>query len=167
MKRFSILLLTVCFPSLLLNAQETAPSPAGLEPLPEDGAVTLEQIVSDFRTDPVAADKKYGGNQITVTGRVGDVENAMEAGYVLAVYLQEYENTTPDVKCLFARSALPEGATVSVDDTTNQALLTGDGFAGPSDEQQAFVSVDQKVSITGDYDQFIAGNIVLKNCTLD
>jgi len=144
-----------------VSAQET-PAPA-LAPLPANGAVTLTQIVSDFRTNPQAADQKYGGNRITVTGRVGRVETGGDGVDLLAVYLQEYENPTPDVKAFFPQDMFPPSSSVEISADNSQAIVLHNNHRGVLTMETPFAVVGQQIGIEGTYEHMQAGNIVLKD----
>lgn len=143
-----------------------AQAPA-LTPLPPDGFVTLDQIVSDFSTQPDAALKKYQGQRILVYGRVGQVEKSDDSeGNPLTVYLQLAQNPTPDVKCVFGISDIPragQNAQVQVSEDGTEAVLAHRNEEGTINWQRPFIEEGQNVGIRGTFDNFVAGDIVLKD----
>jgi len=137
---------------------------SGLAPLPPDGFVTLQQIVSDFSTNPDAALQKYNGMRIVVYGRVGDVGESNDgSGDPLAVYMQLPNQTTPDVKALFGADDIPTSKLVVANDGTKATVFhrTRQGKVTP---EYSFIVEGQNVGIIGSFDNFVAGDIVLKNC---
>jgi hypothetical protein len=141
---------------------------AALPPLPPDGFVTLEQIVSDFASQPQVAADKYNGQQIVVYGRVGPVaQSDDEAGDPLVVFLQLANTPTPDVKCVFPLADLPEWsdtAGVQISEDGSQAVLFHRGKDGNVMKQHVFATTGQTLGICGTFDRLVAGDIVLKDC---
>jgi hypothetical protein len=138
---------------------------AQLAPLPPDGFVTLEQILGDFASQQTAAVQKYQGMRVTVYGRVGQVgvDDDLD-GDPLAVYMQMAQNPTPDVKAVFADDDVPQSAELEVSDDQSQAIAFHRDMDGNIVSQRPFVVVGENVAITGTFDNFEAGDIVLKNC---
>lgn len=156
---------TLLLPALffLTAAPLSAQTPA-LAPLPVNGFVTLEQIVSDFRTNADAALQKYGGNQITVFGRVGQVEQPGDGENVLNVYLQVFKNPTPDVKAVFAADAFPENAQIQFSaDGTQASVVTFNRENQPANTVP-IATVDERIGIRGSFSDYQVGDIILKNC---
>jgi hypothetical protein len=141
---------------------------ATLAPLPPDGFVTLEQVVSDFSTQPEAALRKYNGQRLLVYGRVGQIAQSQDsAGNPLQVFLQLANNPTPDVKCVFPLAELPgwtQDATVQVSEDGSQASVFRRGRDGNVKDDTAFVTVGERIGVRGTFDNFVAGDVVLKDC---
>jgi hypothetical protein len=134
-----------------------------LAPLPPDGFVTLQQIVSDFSNAPDAALKKYDGSRVLVYGRVGQVTQSGDAsGDPLTVYMQIPEQTTPDVKAVFGAEDLPT-TNVSTDNNDSKVDVFQRNWEGMITKEHAFIVEGENTGIRGTFDNFVAGDIVLKN----
>ena len=160
--------LLVCVGGGNLRAQDPQAA-AALAPLPPDGFVTLEQITKEFTQNPDAALQKYNGMRIKVYGRVGQVANSDdEDGDPLTVYLQLPNNPTPDVKCVFNDAGVPQGGTVVVQNNGQEADFYKHRRDVWQDEltpsEHAIDITGQMACIAGTFDNFIAGDIVLKEC---
>jgi len=151
--------------ALLLSA--TVLSAQTLAPLPPDGFVTLAQIVADFSAAPDAATQKYSGQRVLVYGTVGQISQGDDnSSSPLSVFLQLPNNTTPDVKCIFTLSDIPEGgqdAAVQISGDGRQATLFHRNREGDLNGQKPFITVGQNLGIRGTFDQLVAGDIVLKD----
>jgi len=142
-----------------LPAQNTT-----LPPLPPDGFVTLEQIVSDFSTAPDAAVQKYNGMRILVYGRVGQVTQSDDSeGDPLTVFMQLPNQTTPDVKAVFGQDDVPT-ATVEVANNKSKADVFHRNWKGELTNDHSFIVEGENAGIRGTFDNFVAGDVVLKNC---
>lgn len=154
--------------ALLVTATGLFAQTAQLAPLPPDGFVTLQQVVSDFSTQPDAAAQKYNGQRILVYGRVGQVAQSQDAeGNPLEIYLQLANNNTPDVKCVFTLADLPgwsQDSTIQIPDDGSQAGIFRRGRDGNVKDEKAFVTVGQNIGVHGTFDRFVAGDVVLKDC---
>ena len=134
-----------------------------LAPLPPDGFVTLEQIVQEFANQPDDALQKYNGMRICVYGRVGKVEQSDDDDAdPLAVSMQLQNPTTPDVKAFFGQEDFPSGV-VDVDEDQNNATVYHSDWAGNLSNQKSFIVGGENVAIRGTFDNFVAGDIILKN----
>lgn len=148
---------------LLLAAAPLFAQPA-LAPLPDDGFVTLEQIVDDFSNNEDAALQKYNGMRICVYGRVGEVTQSDDSeGDPLAVYMQLPDRTTPDVKAFFDADFIPSSV-VAVSDNDTRATVYHADWAGNLSNQSSFIVQGENVAVRGTFDNFVAGDIILKNC---
>lgn len=142
-----------------LAAQNTV-----LAQLPPDGFVTLAQIVSDFSTAPDAALQKYSGARILVYGRVGQVTQSDDSdGDPLTVFLQLPNQTTPDVKAVFGADDVPTN-NVAVSPNQTKADVFHRNWEGELTKEHAFIVEGENSGIRGTFDNFVAGDIVLKNC---
>jgi hypothetical protein len=138
---------------------QTAPLP----PLAPDGFVKLEQIVSEFAAAPDAAFKKYEGMRILVYGRVGQVTQSDDAsGDPLTVFLQLQGQTTPDVKAVFGADDVPT-TNLSVASNKSKADVFHRNWNGELTKERAFIVAGENAGIRGTFDNFVAGDIVLKN----
>lgn len=145
--------------AVVLQAHAQSP----LATLPPDGFVTLEQIVNDFAASDMQALQKYNGMRICVYGRVGQVTQADdEEGDPLAVFMQLPDRTTPDVKALFDRDFLPDSV-VTVADNDSKATVQHADWNGNLSGGTSLVVTGENIAVRGTFDNFIAGDIVLKN----
>jgi hypothetical protein len=150
---------------LLAMAVSLRAQNAPLAPLPDDGFVRLEQIVSDFHANPAAAEQKYHGQHLKVYGRVGEIRSGTgEAGHPLIVFLRLPGVKSPDVKCKFTADAFPNGVGVNIADDGSQASLYRHNGSGNDVDMGAFVSKDQNVGISGAVRNYFAGDLVLTDC---
>jgi len=156
-----------------LAVAQTEENPPALKPLPPDGFVTLETVRKDFTENEPAAMKKYNGARITVYGRVGEVAPASDMeGDPMAVFLQNPNNITPDVKAVFNQPNLPQGNLVVQNNDSEADIYkhrnTGIGGDWRQDlpSQKPLVIKGQMVGITGTFDNFVAGDVVIKECQL-
>ena len=155
---------TLSITSLIVFATVLAAfSQSQLAPLAPDGFVTLQQIVQDFANQPDDALQKYNGMRVCVYGRVGRVEQSDDNdGDPLAVTMQLPNQTTPDVKAIFDQDDIPSGV-VSISDNDTKATVFHRDWAGNLSNQQSFIVVGENVAIRGTFDNFVAGDIILKN----
>ncbi|MBN8711750.1 MAG: hypothetical protein BGO12_07055 [Verrucomicrobia bacterium 61-8] len=150
---------------LLLSAASVF-AQAQLPPLPSSGFVTLDQIVSEFATQPDAALQKYNGQRIAVYGRVGQVEKSDDIdGNPLVAYLQRANNPSPDVKCVFSSDDVPT-TNVMISDDQSQAIIFRRNSDGQLTEQRPFIVVGENVVIRGTFSNYVAGDVVLKDTHL-
>jgi hypothetical protein len=157
MKNLSIAL------SILFTSALSALSQTQLAPLAPDGFVTLEQIVQEFANDPTDALQKYNGMRICVYGRVGKVEQSDDDDSdPLAVSMQLQNQTTPDVKAFFGQEDFPSGV-VDVSEEQNKATVFHSDWAGNLSNQKSFLVGGENAAIRGTFDNFVAGDIILKN----
>ena len=149
--------------ALCVAAMISAYSQSPLAPLPSDGFVTLEQIVQDFENQPDAALQKYNGMRVCVYGRVGEVTQSDDAeGDPLTVYMQLPNQTTPDVKAVFDQDDIPSGV-IDVADNDTKATVNHRDWNGNLSQQSSFIVQGENVAIRGTFDNFVAGDIILKN----
>lgn len=134
-----------------------------LTPLPPDGFVTLQQVVNDFSSAPDAALQKYNGMRILVYGRVGQVtESDDSSGDPLTVFMQLPNRTTPDVKAVFGADDMPKNN--SVDPNHSKVDVFHRNWEGELTKEHAFIVEGENTGIRGTFDNFVAGDVVLKNC---
>jgi hypothetical protein len=149
--------------AILVATALAAFSQTRLAPLPPDGFVTLEQIVQEFASQPDDALQKYKGMRICVYGRVGKVEQSDDDNAdPLAVSMQLQNQTTPDVKAFFGQEDFPSGV-VDVDGEQNKATVYHRDWAGNLSNQKSFIVGGENVAIRGTFDNFVVGDIILKN----
>jgi hypothetical protein len=148
--------------AILIASVLAAFSQSTLAPLPPDGFVTLQQIVQDFTSQPDDALQKYNGMRICVYGRVGKVEQSDDDDAdPLAVTMQLQNQTTPAVKAYFDQDDIP--GVVDVVDDQNKATIYHRDWAGNLSDQKSFIVGGENAAIRGTFDNFVAGDIILKN----
>jgi hypothetical protein len=148
--------------AILIASVLAAFSQSTLAPLPPDGFVTLQQIVQDFTSQPDDALQKYNGMRICVYGRVGKVEQSDDDDAdPLAVTMQLQNQTTPAVKAYFDQDDIP--GVVDVVDDQNKATVYHRDWAGNLSDQKSFIVGGENAAIRGTFDNFVAGDIILKN----
>jgi hypothetical protein len=148
--------------AILIASALAAFSQSPLAPLPPDGFVTLQQIVQDFTSQPDDALQKYNGMRICVYGRVGKVEQSDDDDAdPLAVTMQLQNQTTPAVKAYFDQDNIP--GVVDVVDDQNKATVYHRDWAGNLSDQKSFIVGGENAAIRGTFDNFVAGDIILKN----
>jgi hypothetical protein len=148
--------------AILIASALAAFSQSPLAPLPPDGFVTLQQIVQDFTSQPDDALQKYNGMRICVYGRVGKVEQSDDDDAdPLAVTMQLQNQTTPAVKAYFDQDDIP--GVVDVVDDQNKATVYHRDWAGNLSDQKSFIVGGENAAIRGTFDNFVVGDIVLKN----
>ena len=154
---------TLSIASVILIASALAAfSQSQLAPLPPDGFVTLQQIVQDFTNQPDDALQKYNGMRICVYGRIGKVEQSDDDDAdPLAVSMQLQNQTTPDVKAYFDQDDIP--GVVDVVNDQNKATVYHRDWAGNLSQQKSFLVGGENAAIRGTFDNFVAGDIILKN----
>jgi hypothetical protein len=154
--------------ALLVTATSLLAQTAPLTPLPPDGFVTLAQVISDFSSQPEVATQKYNGQRILVYGRVGQIAQSQDsAGNPLQVFLQQANNTTPDVKCTFTLAELPgwtQDSTIQISEDGSQASVFRRGRDGEAKDAKAYVTVGENIGVHGTFEGFIAGDVSLKDC---
>lgn len=148
--------------AILIASALAAFSQSQLAPLPPDGFLTLQQIVQDFTSQPDDALQKYNGMRICVYGRIGKVEQSDDDDAdPLAVSMQLQNQTTPDVKAYFDQDDIP--GVVDVVDDQNKATVYHRDWAGNLSQQKSFLVGGENAAIRGTFDNFVAGDIILKN----
>jgi hypothetical protein len=148
--------------AILIASALAAFSQSQLAPLPPDGFVTLQQIVQDFSSQPEDALQKYNGMRICVYGRIGKVEQSDDDDAdPLAVTMQLQNQTTPSVKAYFDQDDIP--GVVDVVDDQNKATVYHRDWAGNLSQQKSFLVGGENAAIRGTFDNFVVGDIVLKN----
>jgi hypothetical protein len=118
--------------------------------------------VQDFTSQPDDALQKYNGMRICVYGRVGKVEQSDDDDAdPLAVTMQLQNQTTPAVKAYFDQDDIP--GVVDVVDDQNKATIYHRDWAGNLSDQKSFIVGGENAAIRGTFDNFVVGDIVLKN----
>ena len=152
---------------LILSASFVLAQDGTLAPLPSDGFVTLQQVMTDFSTHPTQAQQKYDGNRITVYGRVGHISKGDDmAGNPMVAYLQKSDmEATPDVKCIFSPDDVPTGqGNVEISENHQNASIFSRNSMGEITRQTSYLNVGDMVGIRGTVSDFEVGDVVMKDC---
>ena len=96
-------------------------------------------------------------------GRVGKVTQSDDTeGDPLTVYLQLPNRPTPDVKAYFDSDDIVS-ATVGVSSDDSRATLYHRDWSGNILRTSSLVVTGENTAIRGTFDNFVAGDIILKN----
>lgn len=120
----------------------------------------------EFSQDQAAAEAKYQGKMITVTGPVatiaqGDMTTDNPA---VAVSLSTTDGPGPDVKCLFQQEDFGMNTELYVPDDGSEAILRKRDSAGNLVSSSPWMQTGQQVTVAGSFLSFDAGDIVLQHC---
>lgn len=137
-----------------------------LSPFPKDGIVPLKTIAGDFFTNAVAATGKYSGRRITVSGRIQSLRKGHGYSKALIVTLQGRTASLPAVKAEFLSGSLPENSELDVSGEGGEATLLRRDRYGMILSRTPYLSVGQKVEISGSFKDLNVGDIVLTDCKL-
>jgi len=122
----------------------------------------------EFSHDQAAAEAKYQGKILTVSGPVSEIaggDMTVESPAV-AVTLATTDGPGPDVKCLFENSDLePKTQLYVPDDGSEVQLRTVDGV-GNETSSKPMAETGQQLTVTGSFVNFEAGDVVLRHCRL-
>jgi tRNA_anti-like len=162
-----------CFPLLAQDAGNFAPptlsreeAKATMKRLPANGIVPLKTIAGDFAANEVAAAAKYSGHRITVVGRIASLGKGSGENTDLVVTLQDASGNLPPVKAKFNAGFLPQNSEIEISADGSQATLLKRDRSGMILGRQTYLSVDQRLGITGDFKEIHVGDIVLTGCKL-
>jgi len=139
---------------------------AYLSPLPKSGVVPLKTIAGDFATNAVAASGKYSKRRITVLGRIASLRKGHGYNKALVVTLQDRSASLPAVKAEFLSGSIPENSEFDVSGEGGQATLLRRDRYGMILSRTPYLSVGQKVEISGFVKGLDVGDIVLSDCRL-
>jgi hypothetical protein len=110
------------------NKTPTAPAP---EPTPAP-KVKAGDLLKEYGTNAIAADAKYKGNKLQVTGKFSAVQRMLGAGYILTLVAEDADElNSAMVQCTVHESAkddvakLQPGQVITVEGTCDGGLLPG------------------------------------------
>ncbi|MFM8457318.1 MAG: OB-fold protein [Chthoniobacterales bacterium] len=135
----------------------------------QDAPVDWRTIATEFSQDQAAAEAKYTGKIITVTGPVSSVaecDMTTESTPAVAVILSTQDGPGPDVKCLFENEDLEPNTQLAVSDDSSEVLIRTVDQVGNETGSRPFIQSGQQITVTGSYVEFDAGDIVLRHCRL-
>jgi len=134
----------------------------------QEGPVEWQVLAGEFAQDAAAAEAKYQGQMLTVTGPVAGVEQGdmTTDSPSVAVRLSTPGVSGPGIKCLFESEDLAQNTEIYVPDDGSEAILRKRDTAGNLISSEPFVQTGQQVTVTGSFLGFQVGDIVLQHCRL-
>jgi hypothetical protein len=134
----------------------------------QGGAVNWQTLAEEFAQDAAAAQAKYQGQMLTVTGPVASIAQGdmTTDSPSVAIKLSTPDGPGPDVKCLFESEDLAQNTEIYVPDDGSEAILRKRDTAGNLISSEPFVQAGQQVTISGSFLGYQAGDIVLQHCRL-
>ncbi|MFM8807856.1 MAG: OB-fold protein, partial [Chthoniobacterales bacterium] len=136
--------------------------------LAQDAPVDWRTIATEFSQDQAAAEAKYQGKMLTVTGPVSAIaagDDTLDNPSV-AVTLSTQDGPGPDVKCLFENEDLEPNTQLYVPDDGSEVLIRTVDQVGNETGSKPLIETGQQITVTGSYVEFDAGDIVLRHCRL-
>lgn len=151
------------FPAVLLSALLASPVSA------QDAPIDWRTIATEFSQDQAAAEAKYAGKMITVTGPVSSIaggDMTTESTPAVAVILSTQDGPGPDVKCLFENEDLEPNTQLAVTGDASEVLIRTVDQVGNETGSRPFIQNGQQITVSGSFFEFDAGDIVLRHCRL-
>ncbi|MFM8684081.1 MAG: OB-fold protein [Chthoniobacterales bacterium] len=136
--------------------------------LAQDAPIDWRTIATEFSQDQAAAEAKYQGKMLTVTGPVSGIaagDDTLDNPSV-AVTLSTQDGPGPDVKCLFENEDLEPNTQLYVPDDGSEVLIRTVDQVGNETGSKPLIETGQQITVTGSYVEFDAGDIVLRHCRL-
>ena len=137
--------------------------------LAQDAPIDWRTIATEFSQDQAAAETKYQGRMITVSGPVSSIaegDMTTESTPAVAVILSTQDGPGPDVKCLFENGDLEPNTQLAVNDDASEVLIRTVDQIGNETGSKPFIQTGQQITVSGPYLEFDAGDIVLRHCRL-
>ena len=136
--------------------------------LAQDAVIDWRTIATEFSQDQAAAEAKYQGRMITVSGPVSAIaEGDMTVDDPsVAVTLSTQDGPGPDVKCLFENEDLEPNTQLDVPDDGSEVIIRTVDQIGNVTGSRPFIQSGQQITVSGSYVEFDAGDIVLRHCRL-
>jgi hypothetical protein len=137
--------------------------------LAQDAPIDWRTIAAEFSQDQAAAETKYQGRMITVSGPVSSIaegDMTTESTPAVAVILSTQDGPGPDVKCLFENGDLEPNTQLAVNDDASEVLIRTVDQIGNETGSKPFIQTGQQITVSGSYLEFDAGDIVLRHCRL-
>ena len=137
--------------------------------LAQDAPIDWHTIAAEFSQDQAAAETKYQGRMITVSGPVSSIaegDMTTESTPAVAVILSTQDGPGPDVKCLFENGDLEPNTQLAVNDDASEVLIRTVDQIGNETGSKPFIQTGQQITVSGSYLEFDAGDIVLRHCRL-
>ena len=137
--------------------------------LAQDAPIDWRTIATEFSQDQAAAETKYQGRMITVSGPVSSIaegDMTTESTPAVAVILSTQDGPGPDVKCLLENGDLEPNTQLAVNDDASEVLIRTVDQIGNETGSKPFIQTGQQITVSGSYLEFDAGDIVLRHCRL-
>ena len=137
--------------------------------LAQDAPIDWRTIATEFSQDQPAAEAKYQGRMITVTGPVSSIaegDMTTESPPAVAVILSTQDGPGPDVKCLFENEDLEPNTQLAVTDDASEVLIRTVDQVGNETGSRPFIQSGQQITLSGSFFEFDAGDIVLRHCRM-
>ena len=136
--------------------------------LAQDAPIDWRTIATEFSQDQAAAEAKYAGKMLTVTGPVSAIAGGDDTldNPSVAVTLSTQNGPGPDVKCLFENEDLEPNAQLYVPDDGSEVQIRTVDQVGNETGSRPLIETGQQITVTGSYVEFDAGDIVLRHCRL-
>lgn len=136
--------------------------------LAQDAPIDWRTIASEFSQDQAAAEAKYAGKMLTVTGPVSAIAGGDDTldNPSVAVTLSTQDGPGPDVKCLFENEDLEPNTQLYVPDDGSEVQIRAVDQVGNETGSRPLIETGQQITVTGSYVEFDAGDIVLRHCRL-
>jgi len=135
----------------------------------QDAPVDWKTIASEFTEDAAAAQAKYQGRMIAVTGPVSAIaagDMTTESDPAVAVTLSAADGPGPEVKCLFENEDLEPKQQLYVPGDNSEVLLRTTDGAGNVTASQPLIEAGQEVTVSGSFFGYVAGDIVIRHARL-
>ena len=136
--------------------------------LAQDAPIDWRTIATEFSQDQAAAETKYAGKMLTVTGPVSAIAGGDDTldNPSVAVTLSTQDGPGPDVKCLFENEDLEPNTQLYVPDDGSEVQVRTVDQVGNETGSRPLIETGQQITVTGSYVEFDAGDIVLRHCRL-
>jgi hypothetical protein len=136
--------------------------------LAQDAPIDWRTIATEFSQDQAAAEAKYAGKMLTVTGPVSAIAGGDDTldNPSVAVTLSTQDGPGPDVKCLFENEDLEPNTQLYVPDDGSEVQIRAVDQVGNETGSRPLIETGQQITVTGSYVEFDAGDIVLRHCRL-
>jgi hypothetical protein len=134
----------------------------------QDAPVDWKTLATEFSEDAAAAQAKYQGKIITVSGPVSSIAQGdmTTDNPAVAVTISTPDGPGPDVKCLFQNEDMAVNSEIYVPDDGSEAILRKRDPIGNVISSEPLVQTGQQIVVSGSFLNFDAGDIVLQHCRL-
>ena len=135
----------------------------------QQAPVDWKTLATEFSEDAAAAQAKYEGQMITVTGPVSAIaqgDMTTESDPAVAVTLSAADGPGPDVKCLFENDDLQPNQQLYVPGDNSEVILRSTDTTGNVTGSAPFIQTGQSIVVSGSFFGFDAGDIVLRHARL-
>jgi hypothetical protein len=142
---------------------------AATSALAQDAPIDWKTLATEFTEDASAAQAKYQGRTITVTGPVSAIaagDMTTESDPAVAVTLSTPDGPGPDVKCLFENEDLQPKQQLYVPGDNSEVLLRTTDDIGNVTGSQPLIQSGQEVTVSGSFFGYVAGEIVIRHARL-